>query len=262
MNTKRIPRPKGLTELSIIYNKTQTEEALNNLQTHIIKHYVYTDFRLNHEKLNLEEFSQITGIHASQVYPYIMDYNKLQYNFLDETDKQKLYGDLTNGILMGSLKDRMAIEKHVNVMLQSQGAGYKAFISSEVTRALKLLIDSNANMLQIHQRLFGQNAPTVTITNQNQQNSLTVLEAQEMIQSNETVKPLLEDPEAREQLYLDYNLSDMPEVNANKQQGIDTSNEGLGFNALVLDSNTDDAPITHIDRRAEELDLDLDQDNI
>lgn len=261
MNTiKRIPRPKGTTELSITNNKVQTEESLNDLKNHIIKSYVYTDYRYNGNKLNLEQFSMITGIPINDIYPYIMDYQKLGYNFLDNKDKEKLYGELTSSILGVTLKDRLAVEQHVACMLESQGASYKPFISSEVTKALKLLLESNNTMLNVHHRLFGQQAPT-TVINNNQIQSLSVSEAQMMIQSNSEVRPLLEDKKAQEQLYLSHELADMPEVNANKQLGMDTSMEGLNFSRVVMDQNSGEAN-GHIDRRANELDVDLESDAV
>lgn len=261
---KRIPRPKGTTELSITNNKVHTEESLITLRNHIIKSYVYTDYRYNGIKLNLEQFSMITGIPTNLVYPFIMDYQKLGYNFLDNEDKQKLYGELTSSILGVSLKDRLAIEQHAACMLESQGNSYKPFISGEVTKALKLLLESNNNMLNVHHRLFGQSAPT-TIINNNQIQTLSVSEAQMLIQSNQDVKPLLEDKKAQEHLYISHDLSDMPEVNANKQLGMDTSMEGLNFSRVVMDVNSGSGQGTnegHIDRRADEYEVDLDQDGV
>lgn len=265
----RRPRPKGTTELSITNNKVNNEESLITLRNHIIKSYVYTDYRYNGIKLNLEQFSKVTGIPSNMVYPFIMDHNKLQYDLMDKEAKEKLYGEMTGNILMGSLKDRLAVEQHAASMLESQGNSYKPFISGEVTKALKLLIESNNNLLNVHHRLFGQNAPTITINNNNQQaQSLSVLDAQMLIQSNQDVKPLLEDKPAQEGLYLNHNLSDMPEVNANQQLGMDTSMEGLNFAKVIMDANEGqtislkDEDQGHIDRRANEYDVDLEQDGI
>ena len=256
---KRIPRPKGTTELSNQYH--QGNITLDDIHNHIITHYINTDYRLNGIKLNLEQFTMITNIPIAKVYPYILQSQQLQYNFLDDQDKQRLYGELLNSILNWSLKDRLAVEQHVATLLSSQGNSYKPFISGEVTKALKLMLDSNASMLQVHQRFFGQNAPTITINNTQVQNSLSVSDAHMMIQSNQDIKPLLEDSEARQQLYLKHNLDTVPEINANLQQGIDTSREGLNFNKVIMDSNMVEKE-GHIDRRAEELEIDLEQDSI
>lgn len=256
---KRIARPKGTTELCNQYNNGNI--TIDDIHNHIITHYINTDYRLNGIKLNLEQFTMITNIPISKVYPYILQTQQLQYNFLDQEDKQRLYGDLLNGILNWSLKDRLAVEQHVATLLQSQGNSYKPFISGEVTKALKLMLDSNASMLQVHQRFFGQNAPTITINNNNVQNTLSVSDAHMLIQSNQSIKPLLEDSEARQQLYLKHNLDSVPEINANMQTGIDTSREGLNFNQVIMDSNIIEDQ-GHIDRRAEEYEIDLEQDSI
>ena len=256
---KRIARPKGITELCNQYH--QGNITIDDIHNHIITHYINTDYRLNGIKLNLEQFTMITNIPIAKVYPYILQSQQLQYNFLDQEDKQRLYGELLNSVLNWSLKDRLAVEQHVATLLSSQGNSYKPFISGEVTKALKLMLDSNASMLQVHQRFFGTNAPTITINNTQVQNSLSVSDAHMMIQSNQDIKPLLEDSEARQQLYLKHNLDTVPEINANLQQGIDTSREGLNFNKVIMDSNMVESE-GHIDRRAEELEIDLEQDSI
>ena len=265
---KKIPRPKGTTELSNLYNKTNNDNDYQNLKNHIIKHYINTDYKLNGIKLNLEQFCIITNIPSHEVYPFILNEQKLLYNFMDPEDKAKLFRELLNGILMGSLKDRLAVEQHVAVLLESQGTSYKPFISGEVSKAMKLLLDSNNQMLNVHQRFFGQGAPNIQINNiGNVQNSLSVSEAHMLIQSNQEIKPLLEDNEAREQLYLKHNLGGMPEVNANMQQGIDTSREGTNFNKVIMDANEGEIVTlaeekSHIDRRAKELAIDLDEDEV
>lgn len=254
---KRIPRPKGTTELTKLYNNN--EITIDEIHNHHINHYIYTDYRYNGIKLNLEQFSQITGIPIHKVYPIILQSTQSQFEFLESEGKEKLYRELSNTILGLALKDRLAVEQHSTLLLSSQGASYKPFISSEVTKALKLLLESNNQMLQVHQRFFGQSAPTITINNTNQQNTLSVSDAQMLIQSNQQVKPLLEDPQAKEQLYIKHDISALPEINANLQSGIDTSREGLNFNKVIIDENLKEG---HIDRRAEELEIDLEQDQV
>ena len=82
---------------------------------------------------------------------------------------------------------------------------------------------------------------------------------------DKTNKPLLEDSEARQQLFLEHNISDLPEINANMQHNIDTSREGLSFNVPLVDDAlvlSEDEDLGHINRRAEEYDIDLDQDEV
>src|SRR5690606_34007796 len=63
-----------------------------------------------------------------------------------------------------------------------------------------------------------------------------------IIQKQDGYLPLLDDPNQKQALALQYNISDMPEVRAINQEGIDTRREGLDFgkiadlsDALLLD---------------------------
>lgn len=264
--TKRIPRPKGTTELSIYYNKDKSETNLDNLHNHIINHYINTDYRYNGIKINLEQFSVLLNIPTDKVYPMIYNKQQTLFTMLSDEDKFSVFGVLGNLIVEGSLKAHVAVQQHVATLLESQGNSYKPFISGEVTKALKLFLDSNNSISQIQQQMFGSKTPMIQINNNNQQqNTLSVSEAHMLINHDKTNKPLLEDSEARQQLFLEHNISDLPEINANLQHNIDTSREGLSFNVPLVDDAlvlSDDEDLGHINRRAEEYDIDLDQDEV
>jgi hypothetical protein len=126
-------------------------------------------------------------------------------------------------------------------------------------------------MLQIASRLFGPNASGITINNNNaQQNNASYFgptEALALIHKELGNRPLIEDTNAMNNLYLEYHLDEMPEVNANAQQGIDHSKEGLNFNKMTelrVENLVSKNEIKkgHIDRRAHEIEIDLDNDQI
>jgi hypothetical protein len=114
----------------------------------------------------------------------------------------------------------------------------------------------------------GTQGPIININNQqNNVNhnapTLTVEDALILINQQGSV-PLLEDTNAKEDLYLEYGLSNMPEVNATKQTGYDTSKEGLNFK-VIADANLEEGPNDiehHNTRREREYNIDLEADEV
>ena len=117
---------------------------------------------------------------------------------------------------------------------------------------------------------MGTQGPVININNnnnnaQNNVQTLTVNEALDLIHSQEGHVPLLEDPQAKEALYLEHSLSNMPEVNATRQTGYDTSKEGLNFNVIADAKMVDEGPNDlehHNTRREREYDIDLEADEV
>ena len=94
-------------------------------------------------------------------------------------------------------------------------------------------------------------------------NALTTTRAVELINENSAHVPLLQDPNAIKALEQEYQLDQMPEVVAKKQQGRDTSKEALNFDKLEqLQLETVDQANKHVDRRAKEFGVDLSLDEI
>ena len=262
---KRIPRYLGLTLLSQTYNNINTEENLYNLQRHIVIQYINNNYTYNHKPMNINQLSQITKIDMGIINKVIIEQGQIQYKNLSIEDQDEFCRAQIFSLFSEALSDRSTALQHQNILLAAQGQNYVPFVSAEVTKALKVTQDSNAMMLNVLSKLMGPNGGGLTINNnisqsQNQAQGLTVNDAVALIRSqseSQASVPLLEDPQAKEALYIEYGISDMPEVNANLQTGYDTSKEGLNI------ANITDLPSQgHIDRRAEEFDIDLDSDNI
>lgn len=266
-NTKdiRIPRPIGTTMISKAHstqNKENNEsynQSLYNLQSHIIKSYINNNYRYNNIPYTIEQFSSITNIPQSLILESIYDIQQIQYNLLDEKGKGDILRVLEKGIFWGFLESQQAITHHAQTLLRDQAGSYKPFISSEVTKALKLQLDTLQLGLNMQQR-FNPNpgsSTAINIYNQNQQNVLSVSEAQALINNDKTTAPLLENKEAKDKLFLEYDVADMPVVNATLQVGVDSSREGISFQNMNQELKE-----PHTDRRAKELNIDLDSDNI
>lgn len=254
--TIRIPRPLGTTEKSLAHNKELTPDSKENLYEHVVQHYINQGFQYCQQSYTLEEFCLYIHTDISYINKHIYQQAKVSHTLLTEEGQTDLVQAIQGLIFGGALSDRSRALQHLNVLTTAQGQEYKPFISSEVTRALSTLIASTNNMAQIAKSFMPSADKMIQINqynNQHQQtNVLTVETALELIEAKGSV-PLLSDPEGIENLYLEHNLGDMPEVQANKQHGYDASKEGLNF-AKPAEG--------HIDRRANSMDVDLDSDQI
>lgn len=242
---KRIPRPIGTTELG----RTNNRELLYE---HIINHYINTNFTYCQLPMNIEQLSYYIGIEPTMVNVQMVNKAKLQHQLLTQDGQKELAEGILNLSLSSVLSDRSTALQHLNILLTAQGQTYKPFISSEVTRALNTLIASTQGISNMVKTLSPGQGFNVQINNQVTQNQLTVESALELIDSKGTV-PLLEDPNAIQGLAIEYEIDDMPEVVATRQENYDTSKEGISFAA---------SKAGHIDRRADSIGVDLESDEI
>lgn len=260
----RIPRPIG---------SSQIDKDL--IQEHITKAYINTNYMYCNKPMNLETFSQYTNIDIGYINNMIITMGQIQFDNLIKDDQQSFLRALLSGSLKNALSDRSTALQHQNILLAAQGPHYVPFVSAEVTKAIKLTMDSNTNILNIVSKITGPGSGITINNNVHQEqthNTLNVVQALELIKSQANSPhsiPLLEDPNHKESLYMEYGIQDMPEVNATMQTGYDTSREGLTIGKitdLVLDSEFESGDLEHseghINRRAESLSVDLDSDNI
>lgn len=271
VSIKRIPRPTGTTQLSMYYNKTNTIEDKDKLYEHIIQSYINTNFQYCNVPMNIEQFSMYIQTNPKEVTTQMFQASKVHYNLLTKEGQEDIFGATMVMLFGGALSDRSAALRHASILSAEMGNAYVPFLSSEVTKALANAQMTTNNMVNLVKAFFGNNVPNITINNtnaqQNNTNQLTVDEALKLIDSRATMPSLLEDPDTKNALFLEHNLSECPEVNATMQQGIDTSKEGLNFNKLtelkMVDLNAvEDSSLGHINRRAILEDVDLESDEV
>lgn len=272
----RVPRPRGTTEISshLSTQKNRTEDypiLLKELQSHVIEHYINTNYTYCHHTMDIITFCNYTNIPENDVHQHMINRTKTLSHLMEPENLNTLHRELLSHILSGALNDRQTAVMHQSILLRSQGGDYKPFISSEVTKALKLTQESNAQILSV----IKSTMPTSMVQFNTQNNyqdgerrpgdpaqGLTVDQALELIQTQPTYQPLLEDQSQLQSLKLTHNLDEMPEVRANYQQGVNTAKEGLDFTKIAELSDGLITEDSHIDRRANELDIDLDADQI
>lgn len=263
----RYPRPIGTTHLAIQSHTLKTEESLNNLKNHLYSHFTNTNYQYNGIPLTITQFANLLSLNINELNNYIYNIHNLSYKLLGEEGQKEIHGVLLNMALSGVLNDRSAAEQQLHILQQSQGGSYAPFISSEVTKAIAQVQGNTAQMINLLKVFGGNQGLAININNHNgdqvQQNYLTVEDAQAYIESKEDFKSLGNDTKSLEQLYVDYDLDDMPEVDATKQTGYDTSREGLNFGTVIQAEvvEDEDDSVGHENRRAIEMDVDLEDDD-
>jgi len=209
-------------------------------------------------------------------------------NQLGDITKEMLGGGTMNDTVRAlkfltinwGLEDRSKAQQQLTLLLSSQGAKYTPFISGEVNKAIKLVMDSTAQMLTVVKSIVPQGSnsqgPFIDADyNENNPNEMssgiTIDEAVRFLKQ-ENVTPLKDDTNAQEALYLEYNIEDTPEVNALQQTGLDISKEGLGLKELTKLSDKQMEALVikkkiakkdkHMNRRADEIGFDFDSDQV
>ena len=143
-----------------------------------------------------------------------------------------------------ALEDRMEISHQVNILRESQGGHYTPFISAELNKALKMKLDSSTSLQSIIRTFMGGGTTNIfnqfgdTQNNQlNQNQGISIDEARKIILESQKI---MDKPQEAKLLADHYDLSSLPEVVATKQEGIDTTKEGLTLNTAEMRQITDD----------------------
>lgn len=264
---ERIPRQLGITLIA-----QNNKDNIDIIKKHITISYIHNNYMYLDIPMNIETFSRYTNIDMTFINNIIIEEGKRQFLNMGIEDQNELHGATLKMALANALSDRGTALQQQNILLGAQQNRYIPFVSSEVTKAIKLSMESNTNILNVLSKMMGPGTSAITINNnlsQEQNQGLNVVQALDLIkaQADSTHStPLLEDPNHQESLYMEYAIDDMPEVNATLQVGYDDSKEGLNIGKItdlisdeVLDGDSSEG---HIDRRAKALDIDLDSDNI
>lgn len=238
----RKPRPMGLTQLSLEYQKTGNQEVLTQMYNYLVNNW-YTNTGLvcgTHYDIN--SFASKYQIPRTFISNFMME-TVCGSRIWDEEKQKQLMEGLIGEQITWALEDRMEIINQVNILKTSQNGKYTPFITSELNKALKLRLDSSTSLQQLIRSMAGSSS-SINIFNQfnQQQNNIeqsqyiTVEEARDIIQQQNNLEN-----KSEEAKYLEtkYDLEALPEVVATKQQGVDTSKEGLTLNTTEINAITD-----------------------
>jgi len=272
-NITRVPRPIGSTELSTMYNNTLDNDHYTSLIKNVIFHYIRNNFSYNGIYMNIEQFSRATKLEINLIQKHIAEYGKELYKGQGDMMGKgiEMIRAIQSSVFFWGLEDRSLAMEQFNLLKASQQNSYKPFVSGEVNKALKLVMDSSTNMQQFIRSLGHTGSSSLMpydpdFDNENvTEKGLTVDDVVKVLKA-ENITPLKDDFEQQKALALEYGIEALPEVNALRQTGIDKSKEGLNIKTLTTISPEQIMKASgekgHINRRATELDIDLESDEI
>lgn len=237
----RFPRPMGTTAMALEYQKNPNDELLIKIHNYIINQWLMGNGVLCGITYDINTFSYRMGIDINYIRVFMRD-RLLSSRIWDKDKAEDLLQALMGEQLAWALEDRMEIAHQVNILRESQGGQYVPFISAELGKALKLKLESSTSLQSIVRNLTGGSTTNIFAqfnqqNNVTQQNAITVEEARQIVLESQRV---LDKPEEAKLLEDRYDIKSLPEVVATKQEGVDTSKEGLNLNKAELMQITDD----------------------
>lgn len=235
----RFPRPLGVTQLMKDYKTSKDPAILDRLQSYYIQQWLISNGNICGKHYSIMELGNFLKCDPDRIRIHMRD-QMLNTKIWDRANQEQLMDAIMGQQLSWLLEDRMEVASQVNSLRKSQGDHYTPFVTSELNKALSLKLNTTTNLQSLLRSLSGSGS--VNIFNQfNQQNNtggISVEEAIEIVEQ-ENAKTI---DKSKELQYIEatYEVEEFPEVVATKQQGIDTSKEGLTLNSGELKLIADD----------------------
>lgn len=233
-NIKRFPRPLGTTSLAIEYSLTPSDENRFRLYNHVIHQWLLSNGKFGGKYMDVNTLSQITGIPTDYIQCFMRD-QVMNSKIWDKDKQEELINGLLGQTLAWALEDRLAIKSQVDLLRQSQNGHYTPFVSAELNKAMKMMLDSSTGLQSVIRTFMGGGTTNIfNMFNQqnnvdnHQENGISLEEAKQLILESNVV---LND-KSKEARFLEtkYDLMALPEVVATKQEGIDNEDYGGNFN--------------------------------
>lgn len=231
----------GVTAMALEYQKNPNDTLLVNIHNYLINQWLMGNGVLCGITYDINTFSYRMGIDINYIRIFMRD-RLLSSRIWDKEKSEDLLQALMGEQLAWVLEDRMEIAHQVNVLRESQGGKYMPFISAELGKALKLKLESSTSLQSIVRNITGGSITNIFAQfNQNNvnqpQNTISIDEARQIVLESQKILDKTEEAKLLEERY---DIASLPEVVATKQEGVDTSKEGLNLNKAELAQITDD----------------------
>lgn len=240
---RRIPRPNGATSLATEAFLTQDDNLYRSFIDFMVNQWLLSNGFICGTQYDVQAFAKGLKIPVEEIRLRMRD--KLMTSRIFDRDKQEqlLYG-LMGELVSWTMEDRMKINAQIDILTRSQAGKYTPFISAELNKALKLGLEAGTSLQGVLSKLMGGGTTNVfNLFQQNNDNSVTnnYVTTTEVLEILSEEQKQLDKPKQAKLLETKYDLTSLPEVVATKQEGIDTSKEGLGgkINITELNSITD-----------------------
>lgn len=191
----RFPREKGLTQMSQFYQENPNPNVLKTLQDYIVKLYIFNSFSLCKTPYSIPDMAQFLQIPIPTLHLKLQSSLNTLPNLLNQESLESSIQSLISLSIQFSLEDRSKILDQYQSLKASQGSEYKPFISSEVNKALKLLLESNKSFQESLNPLIPKQGNNTLILNQSpsqtqEQIYNTTEETLKLIQAQPSFLPL------------------------------------------------------------------------
>jgi len=262
---QRTPRPLGLTQKIVQLKTKEKKDKQGIIEEYYIREYIQNNFMFNGIRYSLEEFSRYTSIAIQKIEKeMVMEVSRIGIS-MEENELGNTLRAITQSLFIGALGNKAIALKQYSTLAGEQAGRYVPFLSSSVNQSITNLFQADHQTLQILKALLPSNGIIALEGKSNKANSGNSLNHEKAIELLKEVgpKPITQNIEGIKLLEAKYELGTMPEVIANRQSGYDNSNEGLDFDNLAnIQLEAMPKEDFHNDRRAHELDIDLEQDEI
>lgn len=233
-NIKRFPRPLGTTSLAIEYSLTPSDENRFRLYNHVIHQWLISNGKFGGKYMDVNTLSQVTGIPTDYIQCFMRD-QVMNSKIWDKDKQEELLNGLLGQTLAWALEDRLAIKAQVDLLRQSQNGHYTPFVSAELNKAMKMMLDSSTGLQSVIRTFMGGGTTNIfNMFNQqnnvdnHQENGISLEAAKQLILESNVV--LNDKSKEARLLETKYDLMALPEVVATKQEGIDNEDYGGSFN--------------------------------
>ena len=233
-NIKHFPRTLRSTSLAIDYSLTPSDENRFRLYNHVIHQWLLSNGKFGGKYMDVNTLSQVTGIPTDYIQCFMRD-QVMNSKIWDKDKQEELLNGLLGQTLAWALEDRLAIKAQVDLLRQSQNGHYTPFVSAELNKAMKMMLDSSTGLQSVIRTFMGGGTTNIfNMFNQqnnvdnHQENGISLEAAKQLILESNVV---LND-KSKEARFLEtkYDLMALPEVVATKQEGIDKEDYGGSFN--------------------------------
>lgn len=233
-NIKRFPRPLGTTSLAVEYSLNPNDENRFRLYNHVVHQWLLSNGKFGGKYMDVNTLSQVTGIPTDYIQCFMRD-QVMNSKIWDRDKQEELLNGLLGQTLAWALEDRLAIKSQVDLLRQSQNGHYTPFVSAELNKAIKMMLDSSTGLQSVIRTFMGGGTTNIfNMFNQqnnvdnHQENGISLEEAKRLIVESNSI---LND-KSKEAKFLEtkYDLEALPEVVATKQEGIDKEDYGGSFN--------------------------------
>ncbi len=265
----RLPRPLGMTQLLNSYHRLSQPdklEAMGKIQDYYINQWFLSNGSICGKSMSINELSIFLKCDLSKVHSYMKD-RVLENRIWDKEKQEEILEALLGHQLSWLLEDRMDIQKQVELLKESQGDKYAAFISSELNKALKLKLDSTTALQSLIKGLTASSSINIfqPIQNNNSNHIHQGITQQQAIEKIQEVMATLPESARDPVKYIEqaYDVDSFVPVLANEQE-YNSDKEGLkslrNDNNQIIDNYKIHTESHHEIRREEELGIDSEED--